>query len=460
MVTAILPTMTIVKVVHDPRSPARRANGTSHTMAPSISSELTITPDRFRSLSPINDAATKEDTGASTSHLAGLVGMFTGCGALVALLLFLPLPTQFKGAGELPATAVADAFYVVGAVAILVALGCFFGLRELPGEEGKGLHRLVNLKFTKTFHTSSPTRPVLSYTRLFWTSVQLGFKSRNIGLGYLGGFVARASSVAISLFIPLFVNSYFLRTGDCLVNPSDPSDIKGACPRAYKLAAALTGASQLVALLSAPLFGYLSARYRKYNIPLLASAVAGVAGYTAFGSLQSPDPHSNEGSGAVFFIVILLGVNQIGAIVCSLALLGRGIHNEDRINAGYETGLDDSANGTNHPSAGATPPRSPPITPVTEEAPLLASTHDHSRPQSSTGSRSHTHLKGSIAGTYSLLGGFGILLLTKMGGALFDDSSPSAPFYMMAIFNALLLAVGLGVGVKQAVQDWRERDHI
>ncbi|PVI06515.1 hypothetical protein DM02DRAFT_423710 [Periconia macrospinosa] len=431
MVTALLPTMTVIKIVHDPRSPSRRANGSSHVVTPSISSELTITPARFRS-SPLLDDTTpvKKDTVASTSHLAGLVGMFTGTGALVALLIFLPLPTRFQNAGASPATAVADAFYVVGAVALVVAVGCFFGLRKLPGEEDKTWKRLIYRDSQKSDGNASSRERILSYPRLFWESVRLGFASPNIGLGYVGGFVARASSVAISLFIPLFTNTYFLKTGRCHpADPSDPADIKRNCAEAYKLAAMLTGVSQLIALLCAPLFGYLSGRYRRFNLPLLLAAAAGVAGYSAFGSLKSPYPNGEDGSGAIFIVVALLGISQIGAIVCSLALLGPG----------------------------ATPTRSPTMTPLSEDAPLLPS-NLASQP------KSHNHLKGAIAGTYSLLGGFGILLLTKAGGALFDSRGPGAlfdsrgpgaPFYMMAAFNAVLLAVGITVAARDA---WRARN--
>lgn len=445
MVTAILPTMTIIKPDSDPRSP-RRSNGFAHTTAASISSELTITPARFGTQSPVNASSppTANNAGASASHLAGLVGMFTGCGALVALLVFLPLPTRFQRAGHSPATAVADAFYVVGSIAILVAIAVFFGLRKLPGEDGKGIKRLIQANWRKTHGTPS-TQAVLSLPRQFWTSIQLGFTSQNIGLGYLGGFVARSSSVAISLFIPLFTNTYFLRTGRCRTDTGDlPDDPKLACPEAYKLAAALTGVSQLIALLCAPLFGYLSARYPRFNIPLLAAAVFGVAGYTAFGSLPSPDPHSEGGSGAVFLIAALLGISQIGAIVCSLSLIARGIHND---NASSEPSncAEDSANG------------SVPVTPTAEEeAPLLPNSNG-SRP-STPPSKNLNHLKGSIAGTYSLLGGFGILLLTKAGGALFDASGPGAPFFMMASFNALLLVVGIAVGAYDAIQGWKRQE--
>jgi nitrate/nitrite transporter NarK len=457
MVTAILPTMTVVKVVEDPRSPSlRRNNGRSHAFAASISSDLTITPALYRSSSrePVSDTPPKKNSAASTSQLAGLVGMFTGCGALVALLVFLPLPTQFQKAGESPSGAVAAAFYVVGAVAILVAIGCFFGLRQLPGEEAKSWKRLTRSDEPKTSGAHRTRDLVLSYPFLFLESVRLGFESPNIGLAYVGGFVARASSVAISLFIPLFANHYFLQSGQCAADPTDPSDIKHACPQAYKLAAMLTGISQLIALMCAPVFGYLSGRYPKFNIPLLVAAVAGVAGYSAFGSLASPDPKSEDGTGSIFFIVALLGISQIGAIVCSLALLGRGINNdESTLSKATHASASASTVGTSHPSAGATPPSSAPATPLREDEPLLPQVLNNvSRPETPSEPQSHNHMKGSIAGTYSLLGGFGILLLTKAGGALFDSTGPGAPFYMMAAFNALLLVVGVAVSTWQATQ--------
>ncbi|KAH7563328.1 hypothetical protein J3E72DRAFT_386173 [Bipolaris maydis] len=464
MVTAILPTMTIVRDVKpDPRSP-NLDRGRTHATVASISSELTVTPARFRSSSPedyTQSQPANRDTSASTSQIAGLVGTFTGCGALVALLVFLPLPTKFQNAGEGPAQAVADSFYVVGAIALLVALGCFFGLRELPGEEGKGWKRLIHKGDHKDVDSHLTRDVVLSYPRLFLESVRLGFTSPNIGLGYVGGFVARASSVAISLFIPLFTNHYFLATGRCKVDSNNPSDIKVACPEAYKLAAMLTGISQLIALLSAPIFGFLCGRFPRYNIPLIVSAVAGIAGYSAFGSLTSPDYKSSDGTGAIFFIVALLGISQIGAIVCSLALLGRGINNDEAPSSPSHLRSPSRAASmhgtTNHPSAGATPPHSRPITPVDETASLLP---EHSRRASLAGiapqSSSHNHIKGSIAGTYSLLGGFGILLLTKAGGALFDSTGPGSPFYMMAAFNAILGVVTVGVTGVQGVRRWRE----
>ena len=57
-----------------------------------------------------------------------------------------------------------------------------------------------------------------------------------------------------------------------------------------------------------------------------------------------------------------------------------------------------------------------------------------------------SQLKGSIAGVYSFGGGAGILILTKLGGKLFDSWTPGAPFFIMAVFNAILLVAVVVVG--------------
>jgi len=137
----------------------------------------------------------------------------------------------------------------------------------------------------------------------------------------------------------------------------------------------LTGTSQLVALLAAPLVGWSCDRFdRKYI--LLVTALVGVLGFGGFGMV------SDHPRGAPAFIFAMLsGLSQIGAIVTSLGL--------------------------------------------------------------STGPYVDESIRGSVAGAYSLTGGCGILLLTKLGGFLFDSWTAGAPFYIMALLNivALLAAV-------------------
>ncbi|KAG5983392.1 hypothetical protein E4U43_006278, partial [Claviceps pusilla] len=152
MVTAILPSLT------DDDDDAHGGTGPSRYNKPnqrlsvafSVESEATITPERYtRSLSTDSRASQGQQQRAATkqgkpSALAGYVGLFTGCGALVALVLFLPLPARFgERDGVTPGQAVAYSFYVVGGISLAVAVFVFIGLRNLHGEEGKGWETLL-----------------------------------------------------------------------------------------------------------------------------------------------------------------------------------------------------------------------------------------------------------------------------------------------------------------------------
>ncbi|KAL9944730.1 hypothetical protein ACHAQF_006661 [Verticillium nonalfalfae] len=441
MVTAILPSLTGESGDADDGSTTslfKPTQNARHSIAMSLESDITITPERYRGIEPTEEetaVSSQERSSISTlekpSALAGFVGLFTGCGALVALSVFLPLPARFGDIdGVTPAEAITDSFYVVGIVSFFVAIFVFIGLRDLQGEDGKGWRVLLGLRNRDgepTEQESHEKQKVLPYLRLLRDSVSLGFSDSQIALGYLGGFVARASTVAISLFIPLFVNTFFISNGFCQGSPHDPSpELKKECRSAYILASILTGVAQLCGLICAPIFGYLSRRPGAVNWPIIVATVFGIVGYIALPQLSSPEYKNVDGRGgspAIFFIAALLGISQIGAIVCSLGSLGRGVLTADLPKTQVVATLEESTEALEAEG---------------EHAPLLAH-------EASVDVVSRVRLKGSIAGVYSWCGGIAILLLTKLGGYLFDSSSVGAPFYMMAVFNGLLLAASLGI---------------
>jgi hypothetical protein len=159
MVTAILPSLTNeeedLRINALERAKASRIrNRNRHSIARlsaafSVESEATITPEAYsRSLSgdgaPVSDPQARA---GKSSVLAGYVGLFTGCGALLALSCFLPLPARFGEIDDVtPGQAVSYSFYVVSAIALFVGFFVFFGLRNLQGEEGKGWRLLFGLK--------------------------------------------------------------------------------------------------------------------------------------------------------------------------------------------------------------------------------------------------------------------------------------------------------------------------
>ena len=486
MVTAILPIMTIDKGKSrlDPRADSSfdshaTDEALAHRSRSTTGTSATATPERYSSRAssirshphsithiPSHDPSAESPSPSANSQIAGLVGMFTGIGALVALGLFLPLPARLREIFEDRGVAVVNSFYVVGFVALLVAVFCYFGLRSLAGEERKGWRRILPSRFISPRENSdgasahaiidntkvqSRKDAFTSFARLGLDATKLGFLDTSIGLGYIGGFVARASSVAISLFIPLYINSYFISTGLCRSGPYDPSNpeaapgnLKEQCERAYKLAAALTGVSQLIALLCAPIFGWVDGRYRRANLPLIVAAAIGILGYIALARMDDPDPESRNG-GAVFAVMAALGISQIGAIVCSLSSLGRGIQKE----AEDETILSIKVNSSsNSPETIAEEDED---ADTDEQTTLVGSKSAGGRREKPT----RAQLKGSIAGIYSLGGGAGILLLTKLGGYLFDRVGHGAPFYLMALFNMVLFAAALGTGLLEEVQKHR-----
>uniref|UniRef100_A0A8H7NB84 Major facilitator superfamily (MFS) profile domain-containing protein n=1 Tax=Bionectria ochroleuca TaxID=29856 RepID=A0A8H7NB84_BIOOC len=448
MVTAILPVLTDDTDDRNGFATRRKPTHISrHSTAFSVESELTITPERYTDNAPRDEDEDGDSTASKAPALAGFVGLFTGCGALVALSLFLPLPTRFGAIDKVtPGEAVTYSFYVVAVVALFVSVFVFLGLRGLKGEEGKGWRMLLGRRprfaqfdalDEEDVDLSRKRKEMVPYLRLLKESFLLGFTDRKICLGYVGGFVARASSVAISLFIPVFVNTFFIDRGFCHGSPNDPSqELKEECKSAYVLSSILTGVSQLVALLCAPAFGYLSRRTGRVNWPIVVATVFGMVGYIVFPHLPSPEIKNVDGRGGspfIFLVVALIGVSQIGAIVCSLGILGQGINQvdspkTDRREALIAPGPSEDGNEDEDDSAEADP---------------LMSTFAEDEPVT------RMKLKGSISGVYSLFGGAAILLLTKLGGYLFDKLSTGAPFYMMAIFNAVLLGVSLCLDASQ-----------
>ena len=120
----------------------------------------------------------------------------------------------------------------------------------------------------------------------------------------------------------------------------------------------------------------------------------------------------------------LLGVGQIGAVVGSLGLLGRGQGEE------FDTGLDLDTDTASEPD----------LSSAEEEGLEGADTRD----EISVSSNNPGELKGTIAGVYSLCGGLGILFLTKGGGLLFDQWSSGAPFWVLGGFmGGLALLTGV-----------------
>lgn len=430
MVTAILPAVAGKSQSADAGERGRATDPVATnrlSFSPSITSELTITPARFASRSPKRHTGKDDDPdiARSTSRVAGYVGMLTGGGALIALMVFLPLPAKFQYVGYGQEVALKYSFYIVAIIALVLALWCSIGLRGLQMESGS--RRFKTHDDHDNSLRSRASGALKEMYSNFQTAILIGFRHSEIAIGYIGGFVARASSVGISLFIPLLINAMFMSSDLCQVagdldDPTGLPDIKRRCPRAYVVAAEMTGAAETVALIFAPIFGYWSAKSERKEIPLIFASITGIIGYPLFANQFDPDDKDIGRRLIAFFAVCLIGISQIGAIVCSLGTLSKGI---------LEGAIEPTKENSDEPTTGESEPLLNGQSPESNDTRLSA-------------------LKGSFAGVYSLYGGAAILILTKLGGLLFDKVSLSAPFYIMAAFNALLLLACVVLSLRKA----------
>lgn len=195
---------------------------------------------------------------APTGKLAGLVGLCTGLGAVGALGLLLPLPARFaKRPTVSDADAVRIAYVIVAALAGCVAVWCALGLPP-PRDPGRQetWRDVKTWVWTKIWggdpgmfvreeeeveEGDEPEQPPHGIVGLV-KAAKLGWEDGRVGVAYVGGFVARAASVGISLFIPLYVNHYYVSHGQCKENG------KNGCRKAYILAASMAPRSPCIEL--------------------------------------------------------------------------------------------------------------------------------------------------------------------------------------------------------------------
>ncbi|KAJ3027725.1 UNVERIFIED_CONTAM: hypothetical protein HDU68_003257 [Siphonaria sp. JEL0065] len=228
---------------------------------------------------------------ASDEHggkLAGLVGLCSGSGALLALFVIMPLPLKFDDIVD----GIQTTYLGVGLVAIGFSVLLFVALRP---------YMTIASRPSKTFFQKGKEG--------IWAAVD-----PKILLGYAGSFLARGDTVILTLFIPLWVYKKYIDQGVCAASGGleDP-DIRDACRIAYLRASTISGVAQTAALVAAPLFGYLTDKLKAPNL-VLFNAILGLISYSILF-------YANPIAGYIFAIAILVGLSEIGLIIGNMSLV-------------------------------------------------------------------------------------------------------------------------------------------
>ncbi|SNX81503.1 uncharacterized protein MEPE_00208 [Melanopsichium pennsylvanicum] len=283
---------------------------------------------------------------------------------------------------------------------------------------------------------------------------RLAFELR---MAYLGGALARAFTIGTTAFLPLLVTHHYYTSGLCrqLPSPSPEAplpndDLKKLCRSAFTATAILGGTAQLTALLASPVIGILcdtlsptstvsiTSALGAVGFYLLGVGTGGFAGDERTGE-ETPDPLTVLSIGAA----VLVGVGQIGAIVGSLA----GCARARSLIAESETG-ESTAVSHGGEEAADTGPATDTLVPGRD-----GSSHRNQVANAGTDLAAAADAEqgaGAIAGAYTCTGSLSILVISKLGGFLFDMYVPS-PFLLIGGFSLFVSLCGIGIVVAKRI---------
>ncbi|MFF4411089.1 MFS transporter [Streptosporangium sp. NPDC001559] len=220
----------------------------------------------------------------------GLIGLFSGLGAMVAVLGLVRLPAIIErnlggdGGREATVDAARYSFLIVAVIVLAVAALMWTTVSRIRVDATSARIPLVRL-------------------------VREGFtlaRDPGVALSYAASFVARADLSVVAAFLPLWVVVHGVREGDM------------STAEALARGGAVVGVAQTVATLGAPLFGWLGDRLRRQDAVLVAQALAAVA---YLSTLLVDDP---LGPG-MMAVAALIGLGEIAAIVSAGPLLAQQV---------------------------------------------------------------------------------------------------------------------------------------
>lgn len=450
-------------------------------------------------------------------RVAAIAGVFTGLGALFAVFVLVRLPqkiaeylesrdgfnfTLFSNSHDKDATndltlrrATVATFYLVAALALLVAATTALGLRQqVPTSSRRNAAEALSYRsqhrqdgdygalHDSTIALADDTRQarrarlrqrlerrsqatwanvIRAHVRTFISASIGGFRmvgprrsgdsrrrklALELRMAYLGGALARAFTIGTTAFLPLLVTHHYYTSGLCRQLPSPnpdaplPNDeLKKLCRSAFTATAILGGTAQLTALLASPLIGYLcdalsptttistTSAMGAVGFYLLGVGTAGFKGDSRTGE-EVPDPLT----GVSIAAAILIGFGQIGAIVSSLAgcARARSILSEEDDQTPSDTGGQEGDTASASGCETVVPARAQGL-------------HTSGMKELS---KAAGQGPGAIAGAYTCTGSLSILVISKLGGFLFDLYVPS-PFLLIGGFSAFVAICGIAIGI-------------
>ncbi|KAF9915748.1 hypothetical protein BX616_005474 [Lobosporangium transversale] len=249
-------------------------------------------------------------------RVSAIVGLFSGLGGLVAGLVLVKLPWQLGELAKDEVQGLRLSFTIVGGCSLALALIFFVTMPTVGRGAADGLTRWIknHLSRKKSAEDSkdSADEETIHPLRMLAYGFLAGRDPR-VALAYVSSFVSRADTVLFTSFISLWVIQHFIEEGLC--NPEN----RTSCEAASRGTHTLTGIGQGISLISAPIFGYASERFKKSTVLAVAGFLGAIGSLPFAFTTKPPTDKSN------FVFVSFLGAGQIGMIITGMTLVN-GLH--------------------------------------------------------------------------------------------------------------------------------------
>lgn len=227
----------------------------------------------------------------SRSRVAGIVGLSSGLGAMIAAMLLSRAHTVLGFSSSKEPRSILIPFMTTASLLIITAI--FAAL------------------FMQKFKTTNRESKV----QLFHEIISGFGAMRNpyIVLAYASGFVARAYSIVLPLYITPWIKRQQLRKSTLTYSAEILKSIKDPGSEARRISSMLSGTNHLAMLVGAPFFGILFDRLRSSGgLTVMIPSILGTFSFSVLTFTESTPS---------IVIMILTGLSDIGMIIASMALL-------------------------------------------------------------------------------------------------------------------------------------------
>ena len=213
---------------------------------------------------------------------SGVQGIGNGLGALITVMVLLGLFEKFEAGGATPIAAVQSTYFVVAGIALVAALIMFFGLQG---------------------RTEVQSREKRTVNQIAVEGIR-AMKDPGVALAYAAAFVSRGDLAIVGTFLTLWIRNYGMENAGL------------TAAEALTRAGMVIAIAQMMALLSAPIFGAMADRINRVMAVVIAVGISAIG----YGSTIFVD----DALGPMMFVsAAIIGLGEVGGVISSGVLIAQ-----------------------------------------------------------------------------------------------------------------------------------------